>query len=297
MRAASSSSPVARSARCSRLSLRTRSSVARCWAELICGCGAQMQDRLLAGPHRHALIGRRQIAAAPGRRAALESAARIGQHDERRQVAVLAPQAISHPTADARPAHQDAAGVHLIDRLRMIHAVAVQAADHAQLVGMFGDLRQEVADLQARLAARPKRLDRREQRILGHFAPRHHHAEALGQRLAGVLHEVGLGIEQIDMARPAVHEQPDHPLHARLEMGLARAIRRRGGFAGCVGGAIVGQERCQRERPNPPPAWARNDRRERIPRAAGVVMLVPEGRGFVDCSRRLPIQPRKTEER
>ncbi len=47
--------------------------------------------------------------------------------------------------------------------------------------------------------------------------------------------QVGLGIEQIDVARPAVHEQPDHALDARREVRrsgrqrivLTRAFRTR----------------------------------------------------------------------
>jgi hypothetical protein len=192
---------------------------------------AKIENRRLARPHRHALISRGQKAIAPRRRAAFDFAAGIGQHNVGGQIAVFAPQAISDPTPRAGPTHEDAAGIHLIDRLRMVHAIAVQRANHAQLVGQFGDVRQELTHRDGRLAARFELLHRLEQRILHHVAPRHDFAELLRQRLARVLDEVGLGVEQIDVAGPAVHEQPDDPLRPRRKVRLPRASR----------GGVVGQ--------------------------------------------------------
>ena len=186
---------------------------------LICRRGCRCRIGCSPGRIVDALIRRRQIAAAPGRRAALHAAAGIGQHDERRQVVVLGAQAIGDPAADARLAHQDAAGVHLIHRLRMVHAVAVQLR-----ITHRSSASSAICGRKS-LTSRPdwprgrSGLTGGQERILGHLAAGHHHAEALGQRLAGELDQIGLGIEQIDMARPAMHEEPDHALDPRRDQG------------------------------------------------------------------------------
>ena len=186
------------------------------------GLRLEIQNRLCSGPQRRALIAARQKTAAPSRRAALEPAARVGQHDERRHVTILRAQAIGRPGTEAGFAHENRAGVHLVHRLRMVHAVAVATAQHANVIRVPGDVREEVADLEAGLAARAKRLDRAKQRIARDFAARHHLAKTARQRLAGVLGQVRLGIEQIHVARPAVHEQPNDTLGPWSEMRLPR---------------------------------------------------------------------------
>ena len=102
--------------------------------------------------HDGALMARRQEAGAIGGRAALDPAGRVGQDDERGQVLVLGPQAVADPAPQARPAHQDRAGVHLVDGLGMVDAVGPARADHRQVVGAVGDVGQEVGDLEAALA-------------------------------------------------------------------------------------------------------------------------------------------------
>jgi hypothetical protein len=178
----------------------------------------QMQDGIVTGTHGGALIRRGQEAAAPGGRAAFQTTAGIRQHDERGHVGVLGAEAIRHPASQARLAHLDGAGVHLIDRLRMIHAVAMATADDAHLIGDARHVRQEVADLDPALPMLPKRLHRCQQRVLRDFASRFDGAVALRQRFARMADEFGLRIEQIDVARPAVHEEPDHALRLRREM-------------------------------------------------------------------------------
>src|SRR5690349_5162693 len=102
-----------------------------------------MQDRLRAAAHGDALITGWQITAAPSWRATFESATGVGQDDERGQILVLTSQTVRYPAADARMPHQNTAGVHLIHRLRMVDAISVKAAEHAQLVGMFCDVRKK----------------------------------------------------------------------------------------------------------------------------------------------------------
>ena len=162
--------------------------------------------------HGCALISRGQKAAAPGGRAAFQPTTGIRHHDKGGHVRVFGAKAIRDPTAHARLAHLDGARVHLIDRLRVVHAVAMATADHAHLIGQLSHVGQEVADLDPALPMLPKRLHRCQQRVLRHLPPSLHGSVAVRQRLAGVADEVGLRIEEIDMARPTMHEEPDDAL-------------------------------------------------------------------------------------
>jgi len=103
-------------------------------ARVLCG-GA---DRPVGG-HHHGLVvcggllppvprSERAQERLEGGRSALESSARVGQHEERRHVLILTPQAVADPSAQARPTQQDRAGIHLIDRLWMVHTVSVATA-------------------------------------------------------------------------------------------------------------------------------------------------------------------------
>ena len=79
---------------------------------------------------------------------------------------------------------------------------------HAQVVGALGDMREDLADLQAALA------------MLGELERRHHQAAGLalgldagGRRLlAVVLRQIRLGVEGVDLRRAAVHEEMDELL-------------------------------------------------------------------------------------
>ena len=100
----------------------------------------------------------------------------------------------------------------------MVHAVAVATADHAHLIRQPRHVRQEIADLDAALPVPAKRFHGAEQRVLRDFAPRFDRTKTGRQRLARVANEFGLRIKQIHMARPTVHEEPDHPLRLRGKM-------------------------------------------------------------------------------
>ena len=143
---------------------------------------------------------------------------RIGQDHERGQVLVLGPQAVADPASQARLAHQDRAGVHLVDGLGVIDAVGPARANHRQVVGTLGEVRQEVGDLDSALAALAKRPPGGEQRVVSHLAPGGDRPEAGRQRLAGQPLQVGLGVERLEMARAAVHEQVDHTSRLRREV-------------------------------------------------------------------------------
>ena len=182
-----------------------------------------MKNRTLSCPHRRSLERRREKSAAPGGRAAFHSIARIRQHDERGHVAVLGAESVRRPAPQTRLAHQNAAGIHLVDRLRMIDAVAVAASQHAKFVGMFRGVREKVADLKTGFAAWSKRSDRAEQRIFCHISPRHNRTETVGQRRPRKSHEFRLRIQQVDVRGTSMHEQPDHPSGSWSKMRLTRS--------------------------------------------------------------------------
>ena len=96
----------------------------------------EVEHRLLAAAELDALIARRQEAAAP--EAVVERL--VGppareQDDERRQVLVLAPQAVGDPGAHARPAGELRAGLHERDRRVVVDRLGVHRADDADVVG------------------------------------------------------------------------------------------------------------------------------------------------------------------
>ena len=92
--------------------------------------------------------------------------------------------------------------------------------DHAEVVDVAGDLREKFADPEAALAVL-RELPRRGEQI----ARRGELDAGLGegQRLAVIASEQWLGIERIDVRRPALHEQKDHPLGPRRENAAASA--------------------------------------------------------------------------
>ncbi len=186
------------------------------------------------------MVRRGQIARAVGGRAALDPARGVGQDDEGGEVAILGPQAVADPAPQARPTHEGRAGVHLIDRLRVVHAVGPARADHGQVVDQLGRVREEVGDLDTALAVFPEGPFRRQQRVLRDLPTGRDRAEAARQGLAGEALEVGLGVEGFEVTGAAVHEQRDHPTSLGREVGGFRRER--------VGG-VVGQEGLALEQP------------------------------------------------
>ncbi len=128
-------------------------------------------------------------------------------HDETGQVLVLRTQAVEHPGADARPRLPRFAAVHQHQRRLMIGDVGVHRADHADVVDHPGRVREQVADFDPALAVLLELEGRAHGRAglaLGGQIGRH--------RLAVVAVEHRLGVERVDVRRPAVHEQVDDPL-------------------------------------------------------------------------------------
>ena len=110
-----------------------------------------VRHRFRARGDGRALMAARQEVRSP------DLSARVGQmrrqHDERRQVPVHRPQPMAHPGADARPGEGHRAGMDAERGLEMVRVIVAHRADQAQIVGALGDVREKLADPQARLAA------------------------------------------------------------------------------------------------------------------------------------------------
>ena len=233
---ASSASSWPRAARCSRLSAWSRSTCSRCAAR---GRWRLVTSRMIRSgsidvvADVRALVDARQEAAAPQLRA--DDRLARAEHHEAGQVLVLRAQAEGQPRAEARPDRLHVARVHHQQRRLVIRVVGVQRAEHADVVDAAGDVREEVGDLDAALAARPRRERRGHELAASCGGP----VIDRGRRgLAGVLLQGRLGVEGVDVRRPAVHEQEDHPLRPRGE------VRR-------PGGQRIGRDRRLRRRPGP----------------------------------------------
>ena len=103
----------------------------------------EIEHRLLAAAELHALVARRQEAASP--QAVVERL--VGppareQDDERRQVLVLAPQAVGDPRPHAGPARELRARLHERDRRVVVDRLGLHRADDADVVDDPGRVRQ-----------------------------------------------------------------------------------------------------------------------------------------------------------
>src|SRR5205085_12230886 len=85
------------------------------------------------------------------------------QHDEARQVAALAAEAVGQPRAHARTPNDLVAAVHEDLRRRVIELRRVHRANDGQLVSDRREVRQQLREVCARLAARLELIRRAEQ--------------------------------------------------------------------------------------------------------------------------------------
>ena len=96
--------------------------------------GPKVDDRIRPGAEQGALVGGRQIARPPARRAPFGRPLGLGHHHEGGEVLVLAPQAVGHPAPQAGMPHEDPPGVHLIMGRGVDDAVDPARADQGDLV-------------------------------------------------------------------------------------------------------------------------------------------------------------------
>ena len=216
---------------------------------------AEVQHGVLAGAELHALVLRRQEAAAP--QAGVErlvDLARRDEHDERRQVLVVAAEAVVQPRAHARPAGDLRAGLEERDRRVVVDRLGVHRADEAEVVDDLGGVRQQLADPRAACAVLrefEERAGQRQRRLVArHAGEPLALAHGVGQLLAVPLVEQRLVVEHLQLRRPAGHEQVDDALRLGGEVQLpaehaavlARQRRRRTASTGSPGS----RARCRR---------------------------------------------------
>ena len=147
----------------------------------------------------------------------------IVDHHECRQTLVFRAQPVRHPRPDTRQPHLNLAGIQFIRGLHVVVRFSVDRAQERHLIHMLRQQREDLRNIHPALAvfAELKRAGHQRARI-----PLAHHNVALaGQRLSGILGQRGLGVERIQMADAAAHEQRNHAGGARSEMRFAGRVR------------------------------------------------------------------------
>ena len=239
MRVAISGSPVS----ASRTALRsfTASMTSFCRRRRQPAGARQVQDRLAGAAERHALVRRRQEAAAVQRGAAARAARAGLQHDEAGQILGGRCPGRTSPTRPcsagppaALPVFMNIfAGAWLNTLVVIVRTTAISSTILA-VYGRHSDTQVPALPCCANL----RRLPRMQRHLLGEGV---HEGEALaleelvGAGLAVQAVELGLVVEQLQLAGAAGHEQVDDALGLRLEVRLLRRerplgeVERRGG--------------------------------------------------------------------
>ena len=183
----------------------------------------QVEHRVAAAAELHALVDAREEPVAP--QPAVERLVDpvLGdQHDERRQVLVGGPEPVAEPRPHRRPAGELVPGLEERDGRVVVDVLRVHRPHKAQVVGHPGRVRQQLAHPRAGLAV-PGELERRPgQRqgglVAGHAGEPLAHADGGGEVLAVHLVQQRLVVEQVQLRRPAGHEQVDDPLGPRRQV-------------------------------------------------------------------------------
>ena len=168
------------------------------------------------------------------------------EHDEARQVLVLGAEPVEEPRAEAGASQAGVAAVHQHQGRLVIRHVGLHRSDDANVVDALADIGEDLADLDAALAVLLEFERRAEGRAGLALGP-----EILGRQfLARVRVEHRLGVEGVDLRRPTVHEQVDHPLRLRRQGGRLRRQRRAGSRRGGRSGERTGfgQQPAERHR-------------------------------------------------
>ena len=135
------------------------------------------------------------------------------------EVLVLGSEAVDRPRAEAGAGEGAGTGKRLQQGRAVVDALAHHRMHEAHVVHALAHVGEQIADLDAALAARlevPQGLHQRPRLFIVEGQ------RALDrQRLAVVPFQIGLVLEGVHRGGAAVHEQEDHALRARLEVGLA----------------------------------------------------------------------------
>ena len=219
----------------------------------------EVEDGFALAAQRDALITGRQESAAPVHRAAARTTRPALEHDEPRQVVRRAAEPVGRPCAHARPAELRRAGVHEELCRRVVEHVRRAGADEAHVVHDPRRARKQLAHPHSGLPVAAEGALRSEQ--LGLVLERAVHEREplareirIGDRLAVELRETRLGVEQVELRRPAGHEEVDDVLGAgRMMRRLRRERMRR---RRCRGERAAVQQRTERDGAQPEPAAA-----------------------------------------
>ena len=187
------------------------------------GGRVEVQNGIRSVAEGRALVCRGHVAGAPVLGAAGDFAA-VGEHDEPGQVAVLAAEAVHGPRPEARPPREHRPRVHLADAADVVEPIRPAGAEQGEVVGTLGHVRQPVAEVEAGLSVLGELAFGGEQVVASGAHRREHFAEAGGQRLAVLPREFGLRVGEIDVTRPAFHEQENDRLGLRGEVRFLRHV-------------------------------------------------------------------------
>ena len=180
---------------------------------------AQMGDRLEGtGIDNCALVGHWQESRAEIALLIVGQAPRVWQNDECRQIVGFAAERVAYPRAETREAGQEKAGVHQITAGTVNVGLRYHRHDKSQIVHAPGEIRQQTAypaTALAMLLELEGRLEDLTRFAGGRLDP---FAGARVELLSVAPQQFGFVIEQIHLARAAVHEELNHAPGARRVM-------------------------------------------------------------------------------
>ena len=204
------------------------------------GVRARLEDR--------SLVARRQEAAVEIVQPARRDEPAV-QHDEARQLGILAAETVACPRAHARPPLQPAARVQEIIRVRVLGKFTRHRTHNREVIHARRDMREEFTHRRAALAIFlkfPRRAERAA--VVVELRRLHFHPE----RLAVFRGQPRLRVERVHLRRPAIHVEEDDVLRLRRKMRLPRRERiqriDRITRANASAKRLVGHQRRERDR-------------------------------------------------
>ena len=185
----------------------------------------QVQHRIAPAAELHSLMHARQEAVSPQTRIErLVDPVFRDQHDEPRQVFVRAAEAIRQPRSHAGTAREVMSRLDERDRRIVVDVFGVERLQEAKLIRHLARPRQKFAEPRPRLPMLSE-LERRSRQWQRRLKARHAGqslplAHAVGQLLSVHRVEQRLVVEQVQLRRPATHDERDDSLGLRREVRL-----------------------------------------------------------------------------